>query len=143
MLAYLQARGACGDGPELAANAVGRVRFQIKTVLLRQAARQKNIDCRSRFACLVAGRATRRCGRPQRFKMVGSETDQANGAGLNHGAPRQTRMDGVRGPTVHRIVVANYRTMMSRMRNLPLSETILNCTFLPGFLAVRLPRPWP
>src|SRR4051794_35888063 len=85
MLADLHAGSPCGDRPKLAADRLGGVRFEVEAFVLREPAGEEDVDH------AAPARAAWRRG-AERRQFAAAEPEQADGAGLDQRAPRETGM---------------------------------------------------
>ena len=94
MLTDLNARSSRRNGRKFAANLGGSIRLGVKTIVLRQATRQKNENDRLGGG---GGNATRDefCSAKRR-NMIHPQTEQTDGTGLQRGSSTDLRMGEVK-----------------------------------------------
>ncbi len=96
VLADVEAGGLGRDGFEFAADFLGGVGLHVEALVLGEAAGEEDVD--DGFGFRIASRRAGGGGGAEGGKVVDAEAKEADGAGLNGGAPGEARMGrGMRG----------------------------------------------
>ena len=90
VLGDLHARRGGLDRVELAANPIRGIGLQVEAVLLGQATREKDVE--HGLGLATAGSQLTRIGRPQCLQVVGPQSHQAQGSGLDRRSARHRCM---------------------------------------------------